>query len=267
MGYRTAIQFTTTLIDARSARFKRLVIGFVSVGLVSLLLALILGSGLPLFGILFLPLLVGEFLRADTLLVNQWREYIMTLWAREQIDLPVMIETIRVVPGMPDKTLEGLLGSLPRMDSPNLSVPAALRQALLLTQQALDHLQVQRVILTTALYSIGLLSLVVALVVGSGLPLLGLVIIPFIWVCARWRIGRRLRCSRKDVDQLFAGESMDNDGYVRLAATFDWRGVPPQWKNEWLASSANRPAERLSTAWRAHLRGFGPVFRALGFRR
>jgi hypothetical protein len=246
--YRTAIQFTTTLIDARSARFKRLVIGFVSVGLVSLLLALILGSGLPLLGLLFLPPLVGGFLCADTLLVNQWREHIMTLWAREQIDLPVVVETIRVVPGMPDKTLAGLLGSLPRMDSPDLSVPAALRQALLLTQQALDHFQVQHVLLTTALYSIGLLSFVVALVAGSGLPLLGLVFIPFIWVCAWWLIGRRFQRGRKDVDRLFAGESMDADGYIRLATTLDWRGIPPQWKNEWLASSANRPEERLGTA-------------------
>lgn len=235
MGYRTAIQFTTTLIDARSARFKRLVIGFVSVGLVSLLLALILDSGLPLLGILFLPLLVGDFLCADTLLVNQWREYIMTLWAREHIDLPIMVETIRVVPGMPDKTLEGLLGSLPKMDSPNLSVPATLRQALLLTQQALDHLQVQRVLLTTALYSIGLLSLVIALLAGSGLPLLGLVLIPFVWVCARWLSGRRFQRSTKDVDRLFAGKSMDADNYVRLATTLDWRGVPLQWKKEWLA--------------------------------
>jgi hypothetical protein len=247
-SYWAAIQFTTTLIDARSARFKRLMIGFVSVGLVSLLLALILGSGLPLLGLLFLPPLVGDFLCADTLLVNQWREHIMTLWAREHIDLPLMVETIRVVPGMPDKTLEGLLGSLPKMDSPDLSVPATLRQALLLTQQALDHLQVQRVLLTTALYSIGLMSLVVALVAGSGLPLLGLVFIPFIWVCARWLIGRRLYRSRKDIDRLFVGESMDADGYVRLATTLDWRSVPPKWKNKWLASSANRPEERLGTA-------------------
>jgi hypothetical protein len=78
----------------------------------------------------------------DTLLVCRWRDGLMGLWVRGEADLGTLADTLTLLPGLPGRTLEGLLDSLPRFAVPNL--PAPMREALAQTQQAVGRLQTLR---------------------------------------------------------------------------------------------------------------------------
>jgi hypothetical protein len=241
-----AIRLTKQTIEARSARFRNLVVGVVVLSMSSLVCALAFLSWKPVLGTLLLLPFVSTFLWRDAALVHNWRRGITDFWVSDDLNLDVFSRAIRGMPIFPPATLDGMLAELPT--SEHGIMPAALsprlREALAATLDAVGRLQRDRMALSALAYTIGLSGLVAATLRLSWEPLAGLLLILPTHVVGRGiavgRFRRRWQFSRG----LLQGED-ERRALAENASRFDWEPIPAAMKQSLLGSMGfGEPVEK-----------------------
>jgi hypothetical protein len=110
--YAEAIELIRTTIVARARLYKHLVM------LVSALIVGATGTALawhsarPLLLLCVLPCVVVSHAALDLALVHRWHRQAHARWAAGSIELPLLINTVQQVPGLPEGTVHGMLETL-----------------------------------------------------------------------------------------------------------------------------------------------------------
>ena len=112
-AYRSAIDATTDAIRGRARRYRNLVVSVSIVLVGTILVALITWSRLPLLLLaVAVPLYVG-FAIDDARRLLSWQQQVLELWTEAQIDLRALSNTLGSVPGLPQRTVDGMLTLVP----------------------------------------------------------------------------------------------------------------------------------------------------------
>jgi hypothetical protein len=241
-----ALRLTERTIEARSARFRDLIVGLVVVAVVSLVCALVCRSWKPLLGLYLLVPLSGGFMWSDAALVDGWRRRIAALWRRDGLNLDIFSTAVRGMPIFPPRTLGGMLAVLPTTErgitAAALSSP--MREALAGTMDTIGHCQGDRTALATLAHTIGLASLSSALLLPSWLPMVGLLLIPPIRGAGHGIAVLRFRRRWRRVRELLPGDG-ERRALVEAAARLDWNPIPATTKQKLLGSLGSAEKEEL----------------------
>jgi hypothetical protein len=232
-----AIRLTKQTIEARAARFRKLVVGVVGLVATCLVCALAFLSWKPLLGLLLLVPLVCMFLWRDAALVNKWQRGIIDLWVSGDLNIDVFSRAVRSMPIFPPRTLDGMLAALPTREN-GITLAALsprLRKALAGTLEAVGRFQRERMALATLTYTIGLLCVAVALLRQSWMPLVGLLLIVPIQVAGRGIAVLRFRRRWRWLRELLP-EDDERKALVETAGRLDWEPVPAAMKQRLLRS-------------------------------
>lgn len=139
-AYAIALDALRQVIASRASLYRHLVITVACAGVSIVVAATALQSPLPLAALLALPAIVSAYHAADFARVHSWRNSIVSAWAEGRLDIGLFASTARVVPGLPEGTVAGMLACLPGWAG---SVPhPAARNALLVAQDRLGRLAV-----------------------------------------------------------------------------------------------------------------------------
>lgn len=178
--YQVAIDATQRTIDARARAYRNLVIAVTLTLITPIVIALITWSWLPLLGLGLIFPLYDVFAVSDGQLVLAWQRHVLSLWTDQQLDFAPLRDALRGVPRMPTRTLDGMLTTLPLPSSPNAPEVRAqpLRRVVAFVARESHVMQHVRFLLSAVVRLVSLVLIVLAVALGSWLPLLGLLAIP-----------------------------------------------------------------------------------------
>jgi len=233
----TIIILTGLTFNTRSTRFRNLIIAVVALGAVCIIPAVILLSWLPLWGLILLIPLCGGYLFFDARLVDNWRRQVLTEWAAGKLDLDVFIKAVTAIPSLPQRTLQGMLATLPS----GSRIPAAgnlgmvEKVAVAETLRIIGRCQSNRPLALTLAVLVGLAAAACASVLRTWQPLWGLLGMPLI-------IGMHHLFVRTQLARLggFLGElgqqGLTMSDYLGMAQKFDWSGIAETGKKRFFRS-------------------------------
>jgi hypothetical protein len=234
VAFKDAFNLTTATIDRRTFHYRNLVILVVLIIAISLVGAKVFDSAIPMAGLFFLVPLCGGFFWLDAVLVSRWRERILRMWIDEQLDLDGLVKAVNSVRVLPTGTVQGMLGGLPTSDKvPDAGkLSPAMKQALATTLRAIGGGENDRVGFASLAYLLGAVVGTTALVLGSWLPLTGILLaVPLFGIAwcvkaARWRSWRQALAT------LQSQHGLELKSYCRLAAKLNWGSVPEKEKRQ-----------------------------------
>ena len=202
-----AVKLTTQTINTRTVRFRNFVIAVVVVALGSVVWASIQWSWKPLLGLLLLVPLCGAFLYLDARLVHQWRQQVLEMWAQENLDLKTFSSAMSTIRTLPERTLRGMLDTLPNPQnmSKNGNLAPADRKALVLSLQTSSRQQNNRTLLTTITYTLGLATLALVAIQGFVQPLVVLPLILLAIGVTKWLNEFRFRNRKIQIHEIAQG--------------------------------------------------------------
>jgi hypothetical protein len=235
-AYALAIDSTRDAIVQRARQYKWLVIATSVVGVASLLAVIALGSFMPLTVALAGPAAVSAFLALDLSTVQQWRRAVLSAWLNGDLQFALLARTLRQVPALPPSTLEGMLETLPNWSFHALS-PAA-QSALAQTQQALDRIALQALVVTSVAWAVAATVTITA--VASGRPLWLLAVPASVMPYLAWRqlAQRQVRYQRSRALQAWSAPESDSAADSTLMDALNWHGVPRSLHAAWGALPA-----------------------------
>lgn len=193
-----AIEQTHHVLHKRSTRFRNMVIAVVMIPVGSGVWALVVGSGLPLLGLLLLVPVCVLFLLLDVRAVQQWQRYLFAGWQDGSIKLDVLVHAIDAIPQLPEHTVTAMLDTLPtqELDACIPQPSATTREALIATAEAISRHEVARQAWILGGVVVALVSLIGAVVQAAWLPLAGLLVpalLPLLWRRYQQRGRRHLK--------------------------------------------------------------------------
>jgi hypothetical protein len=171
-----AIQATLTTIRNRARFYRNLVVCVSAVLIVSLILAAVFRSVIPLMGLSLLVPLAGTYFVLDNRLTRLWSKQILELWAEGKLNLTAFSSVISAHPYVPPATLEGMLGVLPDCSANNADKKASIAGV-----QELLRSHERRTVFASAGLFLTVLLLSASIVFRSGLLLASFVASALIW--------------------------------------------------------------------------------------
>jgi hypothetical protein len=224
-----AMSLTEHTLRLRTICYRGLVIGVNLVAFVSFLWAVIQWSWLPLLGLLLLLPLTCAFLFVDCLMINRWRHRLYQMWVYGPLDVNSLCDVLFAIRVVPGQILQGMLSSLPTTKNLRITddIDPLARRALAATVQIVNAYQSDRILLVSVAITTGLVSLVLAAVLPSWLPLFGLLFVVPIFGAGEGIQRFRLWRWRKKVSAL-RQDGLQGQDFVELAARFNWQPISEQ---------------------------------------
>jgi len=219
-AYRTAIERTTRVIERRAKYYRNLVVAVVLIGAASAAWALAARAPSALAGVLFLVPACGLFFFADARLLNGWRADVLASWASGELDLAALRQALGAHPGLPQETLDAMLGTLPSAGSlgEEQRILAPTRQAAAAASLTAHRARADSLLLHSAATAIAASALAAALWLRSGAPLLGLAVLVLRLPLAAWMRRRRLAARETEVAACRRRPGFSEADYARLLA-------------------------------------------------
>lgn len=182
VAYGQAIEATTQAIGARAQRYRSLVVAVALTISGSFVAALIMWSWRPLLAVGMILPLYGAFALVDGSLLLGWQRQLLDLWVEYRLDLRPLRDVLSGFPGMPPRTLEGMLSMLPLPRAANATElrSQAFRRAVAFVMREYYAHQHIRTLLVAASHVVAVLCIGAAVVRWWSIPLLGLVVIPLL---------------------------------------------------------------------------------------
>jgi hypothetical protein len=241
LAIQQAMTLTERTIQARLSAYRCLVISVALIGFISFVWSVVQWAWLPLVGfLLFLPL-TGSSLCVDGILLNRWRLQLLKMWIDEQVDLDSFCETLCTINVPAKEMLQGMLLPLPTRKSLQITehIIPLVRRALAATVQVINACQSDRTLFATIAFTMGLVSLALAVVLPSWLPLLGLLlVVPVLGVGVGINSLRLWRWKWKVL--ALQQEELPLKSFVELAARLDWNPIPAKRKARFLGALMDR---------------------------
>ncbi len=186
-AYARAITLLRDAVSDRARLYRGLVIAVVSFGAMLVGVAWLTRSWAALTGLLALPVGVLVFAAADLRRVNRWRDELLIHWCRGELELAILKDAAKHVPGLPAETVAGLLDHLPAW--PCVAVPPQLRLPLCQLQTLVGGWAIRRLVWRTACWLVGAcLSVVVIFRLPAGVMAgLALGLVMLLTLRARWQ--------------------------------------------------------------------------------
>jgi hypothetical protein len=186
--YRVIIDATGANLVRRSAGYKGLVIATVGLLIPIGIAAIVLGQWRLLIAWLLLPSLVLVFLAHDFRAIDAWRSEVLAAWCAGTLRLDLLATTLRQVPNLPRRTLDGMLSTLsPWTDA---EIPLSSRPVFASLQAHVAHAAIVRRLVLAAAWTTAVVLLAVALWSASSKPLVGW-IVPVLAVAGLRNVQRR----------------------------------------------------------------------------
>ena len=139
LDYRSAIVLTETTIRRRAALFRIQGIALLLVIAAAVVDAIVARRPATLLGLGMLLPLCGGFLLLDANALRDWRRQLFAAWTSGTFDFVAFFVAIRALPYLPQRTVEGMLATLP--DAGDLSyeqrLGVATRRAIAAESEAL----------------------------------------------------------------------------------------------------------------------------------
>jgi hypothetical protein len=179
-----AIGTTLRTIEDRAKLYRNLVVAMSIVLLASLVLAVFSRQWLALSGLVIIVPLTGGFLFLDSHLVLQWRGGILDMARLRGLDLAMFAKTISGFRQLPPDSLKAMLATLPvGSDVTKQRLPLGELGVVGDEFEVLERKNTRRVLFSTGLFTLALLSSiggsfygsVMLLLLGGGLFLLSVV--------------------------------------------------------------------------------------------
>jgi len=237
-AYRVAIDQTIRVINSRATSFRNLVVAVVLVSLSSMIWALVTWTLTPLVGFLLLLPLCGLFFFLDSRLLNTWQSQLFAGWARGELDFQGFRAAVEAIPTLPKDTLQGMLGTLPSAGDliTEQRLSPSTRDAIATVVTAIHACYSDALALKVVGYTIVGGSLIVAVVLRTRQPLLGIAIIT-LFPLVQKRL-RRWRLTRSRERTLAAPQQPDFDykKFVELVACLPWEPISASEREAFLDS-------------------------------
>lgn len=173
-----AIDLTTQTIDKRARYYRHLVVAVVTVGFISIGLALVIGAFLPLLGLLLLFPMCALYFIMDANVLNQWRARLFEQWIQKEIAFSGFLVALKAIPYLPKETLDVMLTSLPFFSnmSAEQAISSTTREAVAANIQLNHVMQVDAMVFKLLYFSLVITLIISAAVLSLWQPLLGIII-------------------------------------------------------------------------------------------
>jgi len=237
-SFKEALNLTTQVIEVRVKWFRNLIICVVVVALASLILALIQFSWQPLLGLILLVPLCGSFLYLDSHLVNHWQERILQMWVQEDLDLTIFYNSMSTIRMFPQRMFQGMLKTLlinnQSIDSRNLN--QEVKKSLVHTIQTISRCQNHKIVFFSFAYTFALISMALAGMLKSWLPLFGLLLFPLLLGISNWSNSLELQHLRRHFLEMNRQEKEKFKYFFEAASQLDWGSIPEKKKAQFLST-------------------------------
>jgi predicted PurR-regulated permease PerM len=192
-----ALERTTKAIEQRVKYYRRHMMVFVGIALLTLVGMIVWRSFSSALTVVFLIPVCALYLFLDGSVLIQWRLDLLTAWERRELEFAAFAEALRADRGLPRETIQGMLLTLPMVGELGMEqrLSTATRQAVAAASQAAHHAQSDVMLLNAIVSAVAASAIVLSIWTWTAPPLLGLaafVLLP----PARWWARRRrwLRC-------------------------------------------------------------------------
>ncbi|MEJ8845039.1 hypothetical protein [Variovorax rhizosphaerae] len=221
--YAAAIDATRDTLRQRASRYRWLVVSIAILFVTSLIGAVGWRDWRPLFLLLYQPSAVLLFCAIDTMAVQRWRADVLAGWFDGRLGLNVLVSFLRQVPGLPPRTLEGMLASLPAQHA--CEVPIPVRLSLKFAQADIARGASARLVGSALGWAIAATVLGAASIWRTPLLLPPIVVALAIAIAMAVRHRRRLRDASATVERACRDAGLDTTTASALWGHPDWRGV------------------------------------------
>lgn len=242
LPYRLAIDRTLEALGARRRAYRTLAAAAAVILTASPLTALLLRLWWPLLGATLLVPLYLAYAVNDAQLLLGWQRFVLALWSQKRVDSGPFRDALRGRPGLPARTLEGMLDLLPAPppEGATETRSSAARRAISFVALESHALKQTRSLVVGAVRLLTLVCVALAMVLPSPLPLIGLAAVPLLLVAgsARSALGRR----RWRTEIATARAAGLEPARLRQGLTSLLAGDPPSWFARQLELSPERLA-------------------------
>jgi hypothetical protein len=231
-NYRELIDLTSDILAARTRNYRRLVISFGTIGLITLCTIVITMSPRPATGLLFLLPAYGLFLFFDNRSLNVWRARILDAWRTKEVDLSALREALKTNKAFPPQTLKGMIETLPQLDdlATEQSVSVATRNALAVLVFARDDDLENKLLCQAGSHCLITFTLASAVVLEHWLLLSVIILVPGIRMLCRWRDSRNLSTAMQKMVRYRETRGFAPDIYESVASTVACDNSAPRVK-------------------------------------
>lgn len=234
--YRTAVEQTTTTIDARARYFRNLVVFVVLIALGSAVWAVVTWTFAAFAYLLLLVPACGFFFFLDAKFLNGWRDRLLAAWVKKEIDLHTFCDAVGTIRMLPKNTLDSMLATLPSAAdfTEEQRMSATTREAIAALTTTINAFQSDALFVKAMEFSLATVSFIIAVMLRMWEPLLGLGVIPVLPLLRIWMTRRRLA---KFCDQTLAlrrRPDFDEKQYAKLAASLPCE----KYKQEFLVTES-----------------------------
>jgi len=218
-----AIALTRDAIAARAIQYRRLVIALVVTCLPTLVYAVAWREWRATAVLILVPGAVLLFCATDALVVQRWRKAIMAGWGAGFLQLDLVVRTLRRVPGLPDRTLDAMLATLP---SPrDAEIPSPVRLELAHIQALIDRSACEQMISRAVWPAFAVAVVFIATAANCPLVLLGLIAPPLLALSVKRRHRQRVQGMAVLLAQACRKSGVDPNVGSVLMASLDWQGL------------------------------------------
>ncbi len=209
-------------IGSRARAYRNLVVVVVLTGFSLLIWAIVAWSISSLSGfILLLPVCSFYFLMDDRLL-NRWRSCLLTDWVAANLELRYFRDAINANSLLPKETLQGMLETLPAMgDVTDQGILPDTREAIAGFVSFIHVCRTDAIAFRTAGYALAGCSLVIAAMLHSWRPLLGMAALAPVPLIRNYVKSRRLREAKESFVNKQTKPGFDSEKYLEVISQFD----------------------------------------------
>lgn len=220
-NYRELIDLTSDTLTARTRLYRRLVISFGTIGLITLCVVVFAMSLKPATGILFLLPAYGLFLFFDSRSLNVWRARILDGWRAKEVDLSALREALTTSKAIPPQTLQGMLDTLPELGDlvTEHSVSSSTRNALAILVLARDDNLNTQLLCRVGSYAVITVTVSSAVILQNSLLLFCIFLVPGIGILCRWCTHRKVSTTMQRVMRYQEDSNFDADTYGKIASS------------------------------------------------
>jgi hypothetical protein len=223
-AYRVAIDQTTRAIDRRAKYYRNLIVTVVSICVGSLGWSIATRSLSPLSGFLLLFPVCGLYFFIDAKLLHDWRSKLLEGWIRGELDFRAFRQAVGANPSLPKDTLQGMLATLPESGDliTEQGVSPGTRSAVSAVATTMHACQSDATAIRVAGIAIAVFSSVLALLLWTWHPLLGMLAFLSLPLLRRWLKLCRLRGLGERILAARHKSDFNQNQYMVLLNNLNW---------------------------------------------
>lgn len=223
-AYKNAIDLTMETIGSRAKSYRNLVVAVVLTGICSIVWTVAAWTISPLSGLILLFPLCSLYFLMDSRILSRWRSRLLADWVKGNIEFRYFQDAVNANPVLPKETLQGMLDTLPAVSDQGISL--ATREAIAGFATFIHTCRTDVMALRTVGYALAGGSLIIAVILRTWHPLLGiitLVLIPLGQQCVKtWRRGK----SREVIANAQEKADFNNEKYLEIVSQLHQDPIP-----------------------------------------